>query len=240
MGKISVIQYDKPKLRRTIISQSQVFAIAVDPNAGYLFYSSITRPAKIFRSYLDGSNVKVIRQQGLSLPYSLSVDYENKRLYWSDSHLSKIQYSDYDGNNTVTLLTSRLVVPVSISVYKYNLFYIDMQLASIFKTSKYYGSSATLLRANLNNLYQLKVFAADLQTTVDNHPCARQNGDCSHFCFAVPSTNSQYALSRHCGCPYGLKLDTNMATCISNPDEQVVNTCLAPNYFKCSNNRCIR
>ena len=146
-------------------------------------------------------------------------------MFWADSHLRKIQYSDYDGNNTRTLQISRLTMPISLAVYKYNLFYVDFQLRTIFRTFKTSGLTSTVIRANLNFLYQIKVFADDLQTTIDNHPCSRQNGDCSHFCFTVPiSNNSQNAVvTRHCGCPYGMKLDTNnMATCIANLDESLV------------------
>ena len=113
-------------------------------------------------------------------------------------------------------------MPISIAIYKYKLYYVDFQLSSIFETSKTYGTTPIALRTNLNYLYQIKVFAPDLQTSITNHPCARQNGDCSHFCYSVPSIGTQYALTRHCGCPYGFKLDSNMATCILNPDEPKV------------------
>lgn len=76
LGKISVISYNNPKQRRDIISASRVFGLAVDPNAGYLFYSTIGRPAKIMRTFLDGSHPKVIKQQGLVLPYAITLDYK--------------------------------------------------------------------------------------------------------------------------------------------------------------------
>ena len=38
-----------------------------------------------------------------------------------------------------------------------------------------------------------------------------------------------------------MKLDVNMITCVSNSiDEPLVNTCAAPYYFKCANERCVR
>ena len=147
---------DNIRTRRDLIKE-QTYGLACDPNAGYLFYSVITRPAKIVRTFLDGSNRTEIVRQGLSLPYALSVDYEAARLYWADSHLSKIQYADYNGNNLVTLVSSALVMPISIAVYKYHLFYVDFRLSSIYKTSKYYSLPPSLLRANLNNVFQIKV-----------------------------------------------------------------------------------
>ncbi len=221
--------------------QTQVYGLAVDPNNGFLFFSSISRPAKIYRAFLDGTNITAIVQRALSLPYSLSLDHQNKKIYWADSHMNNIKYADYNGNNVVTLVSSSLVTPTSIFVYKFNLFYIDFRLSSVYKTSKYFGLSSTAVRSNLNNLFQLKVFSNNnLQTFIDNHPCSRQNGDCSHFCFAVPSTDPQYKVSRHCGCPYGFKLDSNMATCITNTEEPILNQCAAPYYFKCNNDRCVR
>lgn len=75
-GRISVIAIAKPKERRDVVVESGIFALAVDPNVGYLFYSTISRPAKIIRTYLDGSHPKVIAQRELSLPYTISIDYQ--------------------------------------------------------------------------------------------------------------------------------------------------------------------
>lgn len=198
-GKISVVQYSNPKNRREIIKQTQVYGLAIDPNAGYLFFSTINRPAKISRAYLDGTNVTVLQQRGLSLPYSVTIDYQSKKVYWADSHLSKIQYCDYNGNNLNTLIGSSISSPISIVVYKYNLYFYDLRLSTIYKSSKFFANSPTILRSNVNNIYQMKIFSYESQSSIDNHPCSRQNGDCSHFCFAVPSLTSQYQLLRHCG-----------------------------------------
>jgi len=166
--------------------------------------------------------------------------YIAKKIYWADAHLRKVQYSDYNGNNTRILQLPRLAMPTSMAVYKNDLFYADFQLRTISKTYKTYGTTSTLIRANMNSFYQIKVVANDLQTTIDNHPCSRQNGDCTHFCFAVASNDTRYPITRHCGCPFGLRLDTDMASCIANPEERSENLCLAPNFFKCANDRCIR
>jgi DNA-binding beta-propeller fold protein YncE len=172
-GKITVVQVDLPKNRRNLIIQSQLYGLTVDPNNGYLFYSSVNRPAKIFRAFLDGSNITVIVDRGLSLPYTLSLDYQNKKIYWGDAHLNKIQYSDYNGNNLITLISSNLINPTSVFVFKFNLFYNDLRTKTIYKTSKYYGLSSTALSSNLNNLFQIKVYSNSLQTLLDNHPCKR-------------------------------------------------------------------
>jgi len=183
----------------------------------------------------------VIKQGGLGLPYSITLDYPARKIYWCDSQLKRIQFADYSGGNVQTLFSSNLVVPVAIAVYRYNLYFIDGVLSNIVKISKYSAFTQTMVRTNLIGVFQLKVYAKDAQpTSVLNHPCARQNGDCSHFCFGVPSSDPQYQISRHCGCPYGFKLDSTMTNCITNPEENFASRCDAPYYFKCANNRCIR
>ena len=37
-----------------------------------------------------------------------------------------------------------------------------------------------------------------------------------------------------------MKLDSNMATCVNNPDEPIAEAACAPNLFRCGNNRCVR
>ena len=49
LGKITVVKIQFPRVRRDILRQSQVIALAVDPNSGFLFFSSVSRPAKILR-----------------------------------------------------------------------------------------------------------------------------------------------------------------------------------------------
>lgn len=49
LGKITVVKVQSPRTRRDLLRQGQVNALAVDPNAGFLFYSSLGRPARIHR-----------------------------------------------------------------------------------------------------------------------------------------------------------------------------------------------
>lgn len=240
LNKIVVVRQQTPNVRRDLIRQNMVLALAVDPNRGYLFYSSIARPAKIHRAFLDGSNTSVLYQGGISVPSSISLDYTNRKIYWADSQLNKIQFIDYNGSNMMTLFSSAVYQPLSIFVHKYYVYFIDGYLSNINRVTKYNARTPIVIRSGVNFATQLKIYSTEWQSSVDNHPCARQNGDCSHFCFAVPSADQQYQISRHCGCPFGYKLDTLMINCIPNPDETVASRCNAPYYFKCANNRCIK
>lgn len=238
--QIMVVKLSNLKKRRALVNKEQLEGFAIDPSSGFMFYSSIARPAKIFRSFLDGTNETLIIPRGLSLPYSLELDREQKRLYWSDSHLSLIQYSDYNGENIRTLLQSPLFVPFTLLVFRHNLYFVDIKQNSIYKTSKSFALTPTLFRSNLKNVHSIKMREVGLQTGEENHPCSRQNGDCSDFCFSVPSMDTQYKVSRHCGCSYRYMLDPSKLNCVLNSSEtEIMDQCQAPYFFKCSNERCI-
>ena len=51
-----------------------------------LFHTS-QYPSRVFKSKLDGSEVMAIVSSDLEIPYGMSLDYLNKRLYWA--HHSK-------------------------------------------------------------------------------------------------------------------------------------------------------
>lgn len=190
---------------------------------------------------MDGTNVTVIKQGGLGLPYSLAIDYSARKIYWSDSQLRRIQYCDYWGRNVQTLISSSLIMPISVTIHRYNLYFADAARSNVIKVSKYSAQIQTIFRASVNGLFQLKTYSKEAQpTNLINHPCLRQNGDCSHFCFAIPSIDPQYQISRHCGCPFGFKLDSTNTNCIVNPQENRTSRCDPPYYFRCENNRCIR
>ncbi|RNA36027.1 low-density lipo receptor-related 2 isoform X1, partial [Brachionus plicatilis] len=238
--QIVAVSLANVKNRRVLVQKQLLEGFAIDPSSGFMFYSSVSRPAKIFRSFLDGTNETVVIPRGLSLPYSLELDLEQKLLYWSDSHLSLIQYSDYHGGNIRTLLHSPLFVPFSILIFRHNLYFVDIRQDSIFRTSKTFALTPTLFRSNLKNVHALKISDLSLQMGFENHPCLRQNGDCSHFCFSVPSLDTQYKVSRHCGCPYGFMLDSRKLNCVVNSSEaQNENLCQPPYFFKCSNEKCV-
>jgi len=70
----------------------------------------------------DGTYRLPIVQNELGTPYHLTCDYANRRLYWTDGVLSRIQYSDYNGRNIQSLRGRTISHPFGIAVYGCNLF----------------------------------------------------------------------------------------------------------------------
>jgi hypothetical protein len=94
-----------------------VHGIAFDPFQGYGFYSTIDRPATIFRMYADGTNQNLIVPNELGTPFHLTTDYSTRRLYWTDGTLSRIQYSDCNGRNIQSLRGRSISHPFGIAIY---------------------------------------------------------------------------------------------------------------------------
>lgn len=61
------------------------------------------------------------------------------------------------------------------------------------------------------------------------HPCAVNNGGCSHICLLTPKTSSLEGNST-CECPANYHLGLNKQTCLSN---------CTGGQFQCKNGRCI-
>ncbi|XP_036356085.1 low-density lipoprotein receptor-related protein 2-like, partial [Octopus sinensis] len=237
---ITVVRIDNVEDKRVIISnETSVTSIVCHPYKGLIFFASrfYTKLAYIGRAFADGSNVKHIRRHELGYPASLTIDFKADHLYWSDFSLKRIQRSDLDGNNVQTLgITLR--TPVRIFVYGDDLYLLSYFV--LIRTKKTGDSPLETLATYKMYTMDLKIYDKDLQKIEASNPCIQRNGDCTHFCFAVPMTQDilHGELGRHCGCPYGMKLDTDLRTCINHTEFEPPKEC-PPSRFQCKNKRCI-
>ena len=88
---------------------SYPLAIDVDIASCTLFYSLGNRNAnlregKIYAMNLINSSNNTAIHSALGYPVQLAVNWVTKKLYWCDSTLSTIEYSDFDGGNRNILL----------------------------------------------------------------------------------------------------------------------------------------
>ncbi|CAH1789469.1 unnamed protein product [Owenia fusiformis] len=235
--------------KRVILSQlGNPRAIVAHVTKGWIFWTEWLRTrqtrAKIGRALGDGTNVTYIRQHQLGWPNGLSIDHENNRLFWTDAMFDRIQHCNFDGSDVQTLTrhTFGIAHPFGIAVYKGYIYFTDWRMEALSRIQMTDTSKQVLMRKGIKQMYNAKIYDINEQIFNNSHPCALNNGHCSHFCFpvAVGSSLSQYTLTRrHCGCPYGMKIDTSdQRTCIANPDEQPQPAC-ARYYFTCDNQQCI-
>ncbi|XP_077869877.1 low-density lipoprotein receptor-related protein 2-like [Saccoglossus kowalevskii] len=231
LNSLSVVWLMQTSVQRTLITNlRQPVSVVVHPMEGYLFWSEVRRPAAIFRTRGDGSNKTTIINTELGDPHGLAIDFQARKLYWSDVTLNKIERSEFDGSSRQTISVQSTSQPVSITVNGDFIYLLD---AGFNKIQRVNGSATVIIREGLNDATNIKVYDINMQS--GENACSRhgQNGDCSHFCFPMPS------FTRHCGCPYGMKIDTGtQMSCIADPDESPIDLC--PEYsFTCNNSRCV-
>jgi len=84
--------------------------IAVDPEAGQLYWTNMGNPAEddgfILRSNLDGSDVTTIVEPGDTFtPKQIKIDVDAGKLYWGDREGMQVLRSNLDGSELEVLVT---------------------------------------------------------------------------------------------------------------------------------------
>ncbi|XP_016107771.1 low-density lipoprotein receptor-related protein 2a [Sinocyclocheilus grahami] len=224
------------KSRRTIVRNlNNPRSIVVHPVAGYIFWTDWYRPAKIMRAWGDGSHAQSIVNTTLGWPNGLSIDWSAMRLYWVDAFFDKIEHSNFDGQNRLSLdRITQISHPFGLTVFGGYVYFTDWRLGGIVRVRKTDGGEMMIIRRGISHIMHVKSFNADSQ--IGSNFCNRQtnpNGDCSHFCFPAPYSQ------RVCGCPYGMKLEANQQTCVDDPSNEPPTLQCGSNSFSCTNGKCV-
>lgn len=69
----------------------------------YMFWTDWGAEAKIERAVLDGSERSTIINQQINWPNSLTIDFQQQRIYWVDGKLGTVSSSLYNGSNRKTV-----------------------------------------------------------------------------------------------------------------------------------------
>jgi len=187
--------------------------IAVDPVSGFMFWSDWGDFPKIEKCGMNGdpNTREILVDSDLVWPNGLTLDYDEKRLYWVEAQLSYIASVDFDGRNRRTIFVgdkSDLPQPFAISVFSNVLYWTDWDTKSLNLYNQTDDSKARIkIKQKLEiDPMDIKVFDPGRQPKADS-PCREYNGGCSHICLAAPNA-ARYS----CRCPTGFKM-LNSTTC---------------------------
>jgi low density lipoprotein-related protein 2 len=102
---------------------------------------------------------------------------------------------------------------MGIAVHKSDVYWVDRNLASVFRASKLAGNTSrpSSLRTNLPRLRDIAIFDVANQPPDENNPCLRLgNGGCDQLCFSFPLeiTNLEKKPYR-CACATGDLINTS-------------------------------
>ena len=108
-----------------------------------MFWTDWGENPKIEQAFMDGSGRCTIVDSDLSQPNGVTVDYIAEKIYWGDSDLEKIEYSNYDGSERRSVETegTGLLYPFGLTVAGDILFWSDWGTNTIYATHKVHGTS---------------------------------------------------------------------------------------------------
>jgi low density lipoprotein-related protein 2 len=124
----------------------------------YLYWIDYGQYPRIGKAYLDGSSWTPIVTSGISNPRDLTVDMATHDVYWVDSRLDTLQKVSYSGGSR-QVVRRFLPNPMGIAVLKQEVFWVDRNLAAVYRASKLpqeglsaNASKATALRCEITKL----------------------------------------------------------------------------------------
>ncbi|CAH0403273.1 unnamed protein product [Chilo suppressalis] len=220
LHQIEVAKLDG-RYRRTLISgdMDSPRAIAVDPTAGYMFWSDWeASAARIERASLSGTGRRaVVRvgEAGGAWPNGITLDHRARTLYWVDARSDAIQCATYWGADIRTVLRAHaaLAHPFAVTLLDARVYWTDWRSNAVVRADKFSGADVTVLQRTLTQPFDIKAIHPSRQPPVEHNPC-ENNGNCSHLCLIdAPRT-------RTCACPHLMRLRTDGTTC--EPHEQVL------------------
>lgn len=221
------------------------WGIAVNPIRGYLFWTTHKdhRPqSSIHRANLDGSDRKVLaRGPSVISPFSLTIDYAQDRLYWTDSiELGKLSIGSCDmhGNDVKIELTSFEIMrlPSSLAIYQDIIFWNNNQQRDFLMANKMQPNNVSTIVLN-TNVRSVKMIARSRQS--GTNACSDFH-ECTHSCVGAP--NNTY----RCLCIDGMELN-NASKCVCPEGRAMSPDMSCPgfrdvcpdDYFECVNHQCV-
>lgn len=82
-----------------------------------------------------------IASTNIHMPNGLALDKTQRKLYWADARLDKIEVCNMDGTNCQILVKSAAEHPFDLAVYDEFLFFTDWVLQAVVRINKITGNS---------------------------------------------------------------------------------------------------
>lgn len=100
-----------------------------------MYWGSRGSSPKIEQANMDGSARITLVGSGLLWVNALTLDYQNRLLYWCDAYLDKIERVDLQGNNRVLIrdLSLYLLHPFGLALFGDALYWSDWNSGNVHK-----------------------------------------------------------------------------------------------------------
>ncbi|CAH1985142.1 unnamed protein product [Acanthoscelides obtectus] len=194
--------------RRTLLWDEafEPHGIVLDPAAGHMYWSEWGSTNSIKKAAMDGRNqIKLITT--VHPATSLALDYDRKRIYWSERYTAGIISADLNGNDQKFLIKENVFEPVGLTLYGDYIYWSDNKTGEIVRANKSDGSSFERIYNKLDGVTDLLVYHPHKQRQTNQ--CAISNGGCSHLCLALPTEGPEKGIGYTCACPTHYSLQGN-------------------------------
>jgi low density lipoprotein receptor-related protein 5/6 len=115
---------------------------------------------------MDGSNQTNIVDTFITWPNGLTLDYEEKRVYWIDARYNYIASVDYHGTNRRITYTQAVNHPYALTIFAKQLYWTDWDTNSI-RNCRVLSSNMTydvsVIKTNIYYPMDIKVYEAGRQ-----------------------------------------------------------------------------
>ncbi|XP_022692321.1 low-density lipoprotein receptor-related protein 2-like isoform X2 [Varroa jacobsoni] len=203
-------------------------AIVLDPCDGYMYYTDWGRyghTGKIFRATMAGNNKTAIVSSNLTQPSGLAIDYDDRKLYWTDALREKIERANLDGTDREELI-SATIYPFAITVHGPYIYWTDLQLRGVYRAEKHTGAGMQEIAKRLEESPRdIHVYAPERQKC-NKTVCELNNGGCAQSCHPGPN-------GPECLCESNMKIANQGKMCVPE------NVTCDPSKFACANGKCI-
>lgn len=135
--------------------------LAVDYEAGLLFWTDWGHYRKIERSHMDGESRQRIVTSNLGWPNGLSLDLKTKRIYWVDAQLKTIDSCDYTGNQR-KLIMSALHHPYALAMTDDYIYWTDWKSKALHMTERRNITAKREIMTNIDGLMDIKVIMVSI------------------------------------------------------------------------------
>lgn len=170
--------------------------IAVDNCTSYIYWTNWnTNPSIQRASHRNKYEVESIITTDIKMPNGITIDGSQKRLYWCDARLDKIESCDMDGSRRILLSAARPQHPFALAIWGDYVFWTDWLARGVFRANKYTGVDSTQIKRLNQRPMGIAVASSD-NHTCDANPCELEAHKCKsgQRCVFEASTNSAYCV----------------------------------------------
>ncbi|XP_072034880.1 low-density lipoprotein receptor-related protein 2-like isoform X2 [Amphiura filiformis] len=215
--------------RVQLLTSSVPRAIVVDPCNGMMYWTDWGEAPKIEKSTMGGRNRVTLVDTNVKWPNGLTIDYDERKLYWADGFYQVIERISLNGTMREVIL-DRASHPFAMTLFGNYIYYTDWDLLAVIRAEKHTGANqVTMWRyTNAPRPMDIHVYDISRQQQCTESKCNNGfNGGCSEGDVCTPRPGG----NRECSCAReGTVLANDGRVCV--PDDHPV---CEQTEFTCAN-----